>query len=85
MRIRWAVLERDGKWMQSFGLKTKGVEHLEGIDERIILKWLAKKCGRVPWKAGNILTSRVYISFSRRTLLHGLSYISCNRMSLANI
>jgi hypothetical protein len=63
------TLEGDRKWMQSFGLKTKGIEHLEDIDESIILKWLAKKCGRVPWKARNILTSRVSIGFSRRTYL----------------
>jgi hypothetical protein len=31
---------------------------------------------QVPQKAGNFLTSRVTVSFSRRTLLHGISYFS---------
>jgi hypothetical protein len=32
---------------------------------------------RIPYKAGNFLTSWVTISFTRRTLLHGVSYIEC--------
>jgi hypothetical protein len=31
---------------------------------------------RVPLKAGNFLTSWVTVSFSRRTLLHGITYFS---------
>jgi hypothetical protein len=31
---------------------------------------------RVPWKVGNFLTRRVTVSFSRRTLLHGVRNLS---------
>jgi hypothetical protein len=31
--------------------------------------------GNVPYKAGNLLASRVTASFSRRTLLHGVGYL----------
>jgi hypothetical protein len=31
---------------------------------------------RVPWKAGNFLTRIATVSFSRRTLLHGVSYFA---------
>jgi hypothetical protein len=38
-----AMLERDRKWIQSFGLETKGIE----TDGRVIIKWLIEKYGRV--------------------------------------
>jgi hypothetical protein len=34
---------------------------------------------RVPYNAGNLLTSWGHVSFSGRTLLHGGRYIACFR------
>jgi hypothetical protein len=64
----------------------KGRDYIVGIDVKIILNWKPKETGnedvsaldavpterQVPHNVGNSLSSSVTISFSTRTVLHGV-------------